>query len=225
MTSPETTCINISVQKPFLRLSRATLNTSHRERKADVYDGYLPRLAENPTRLHKHRLCRGGCSPGLRLWAAPPACQLLYVPACLHHFPFTHCLSLWVNKFHQSQHPTKQQQLQACTCTAWLQCQPSTRRAGICLLEQWVHLKSQCQGTAKIPHPRGQGCTGCRQTQAEWRGGGMETPTPPGSLVLLILANCMSWHGAMGDVRRWLGMEQLRVELSLPLVSFHQDWA
>lgn len=46
-----------------------------------------------------------------------------------------------------------------------------------------------------------------------------------GSLVLLILANCVSWHGAMGDVRRWLGMEQLRVELSLPLVSFHQDWA
>lgn len=51
----------------------------------------------------------------------------------------------------------------------------------------------------------------------------METATPSGSLVLLILVNCVSWHRALGDFRRWLGMEQLRVELSLPPGSFNRD--
>jgi len=69
----------------------------------------------------------------------------------------------------------------------------------------------------------------CRLQAAAGIAEGRRHP-PPGSLVVLILANCRSWHRAMDEVTPRLGIEQLRDllapkdrGLSLAQVLFHLD--
>lgn len=88
-------------------------------------------------------------------------------------------------------------------------CEPRPQRGGVRLLQRWPQLGTHCRGAAALLAGQGQ----CRQSQAaagsvegRWSG---EHP-PPGSLVLLIPANCTSRHRAMGEVTPWPGMEQLR---------------
>lgn len=61
------------------------------------------------------------------------------------------------------------------------------------------------------PSWRGRGSAGrARQAAGSAEGRRRGEHPPPGSLVLLIPANCTSQHRAMGEVTPWPGMEQLR---------------
>lgn len=108
------------------------------------------------------------------------------------------------------------------------QCKPRAQWGGVCLLHRQAHLETH--------HPAGQGecrpsCAGCRQLQAWWRGGGMES-SHPGSSVVLHLVTCMLCRWAMAEVTPWPDTMQLREllvpknrgHLSLAQVLFHLDW-